>query len=194
MSGTIKRKNKKSNQILKSNPGSSSNNKKLNYNRSNNLNNRSNNLDNRSQVVDTTHKKIIELLISNHDNSSISKKLNIPLTTIQRRTRRLYDRHIVHTKTELNYEILGYKRGLLHVYLQKGLMDQIGKIVVKKIGILSVAVHIGNSDLVALFVYRDSKDLLETMSEIKEIEGVERVLWSEEVYFIDAGIQKNLFI
>ncbi|HET8793794.1 MAG TPA: hypothetical protein VFM31_08370, partial [Nitrososphaeraceae archaeon] len=58
---------------------------------------------------------------------------------------------------------------------------------------LSVSVHVGNSDLVALFVYRESKDLVETMGEIKEIEGVDRILWSEEVYFISPPSQKSLF-
>ena len=132
-------------------------------------------------------------MISNHNNYTISKKLKIPLSTIQRRTRKLFEKEIVSTKIELNYEKLGYKRGLLHVYLRKGLMEIIGKNVVEKRGILSVSVHVGNSDLVALFVYRDSKDLLETINEIKEIEGVERVMWSEEVYFINPSSQKTLF-
>ena len=149
---------------------------------------------NNTSIIDTIDKKIIELLISNHDNSSISKKLKIPLSTIQRRTRKLFEKELVSTKIELNYEKLGYKRGLLHVYLQKGLMEQIGKKIVEKKGVLSVSVHVGNSDLVALFVYRDTKDLIETMGEIKEIEGVDRVLWSEEVYLIAPPSQKNLFI
>ncbi|CAN5564421.1 hypothetical protein BH18THE1_BH18THE1_08250 [soil metagenome] len=50
------------------------------------------------------------------------------------------------------------------------------------LGILSVAVHIGNSDHVALFIYKDSKQLLDTISESKKINGVVRVLLSEEVY------------
>ena len=144
--------------------------------------------------IDEIDKKIIELLIANHDNSSISKKLHIPLPTIQRRTRKLFEKELVSIKVELNYEKLGYKRGLLHIYLTKGLLDQIGKSVVEKRGIISVSVHVGNSDLVALFVYRDSKDLIETMSEIKQIEGVEKVLWSEEVYFISQLPQSNLFL
>ena len=144
--------------------------------------------------IDEIDRRIIELLIANHDNSSISKKLNIPLPTIQRRTRKLFEKELVSTKVELNYEKLGYKRGLLHIYLTKGLLDQIGKNVVEKRGIISVSVHVGNSDLVALFVYRDSKDLIETMSEIKQIEGVEKVLWSEEVYFISQLPQSNLFL
>ena len=39
-----------------------------------------------------------------------------------------------------------------------------------------------NSDLVALFVYRDSKDLIETIGKIKEIKDVNRVLWSEKIF------------
>ncbi|SRR5215204_2041255 len=161
--------------------------------RINNNNNNNNNHNNNLVNIDIIDKKIIELLIANHDNSFISQKLEIPLSTIQRRTRKLFEKEIISTKIELNYEKLGYKRGLLHVYLQKGQLDRIGQIVVEKRGILSVSVHVGNSDLVALFVYRDSKDLIETMTNIKEIEGVERVLWSEEVYFISPTQQNQLF-
>src|SRR5215211_4894596 len=162
---------------------------RINNNNNNNNNHHNNNLVN----IDIIDKKIIELLIANHDNSFISQKLEIPLSTIQRRTRKLFEKEIISTKIELNYEKLGYKRGLLHVYLQKGQLDRIGQIVVEKRGMLSVSVHVGNSDLVALFVYRDSKDLIETMTNIKEIEGVERVLWSEEVYFISPTQQNQLF-
>src|SRR5215211_2652230 len=162
---------------------------RINNNNNNNNNHHNNNLVN----IDIIDKKIIELLIANHENSFISQKLEIPLSTIQRRTRKLFEKEIISTKIELNYEKLGYKRGLLHVYLKKGQLDRIGQIVVEKRGILSVSVHVGNSDLVALFVYRDSKDLIETMTNIKEIEGVERVLWSEEVYFISPTQQNQLF-
>jgi len=157
------------------------------------INNNKNNYNNNVVNIDIIDKKIIELLLANHDNSFISQKLDIPLSTIQRRTRKLFEKEIISMKTELNYEKLGYKRGLLHVYLKKGQLDRIGKIVVEKRGMLSVSVHVGNSDLVALFVYRDSKDLIETMTNIKEIEGVERVLWSEEVYFIPSPKQNQLF-
>src|SRR5215211_1275556 len=165
----------------------------LRINNNNNNNNNNNHHNNNLVNIDIIDKKIIELLIANHDNSFISQKLEIPLSTIQRRTRKLFEKEIISTKIELNYEKLGYKRGLLHVYLQKGQLDRIGQIVVEKCGILSVSVHVGNSDLVALFVYRDSKDLIETMTNIKEIEGVERVLWSEEVYFISPTQQNQLF-
>ena len=49
---------------------------------------------------------------------------------------------------------------------------------------LSSSVHVGNSDIVAEFVYEDSEQLLDTIVKIKRLESVERVLWSEEVFTI----------
>jgi Lrp/AsnC family transcriptional regulator, regulator for asnA, asnC and gidA len=91
---------------------------------------------------------------------------------------------------DLNYEKLGYKRGMLHLYLSNGHVNEVGQVLAEMPGILSVAVHIGNSDLVALFVYKNSKQLLDTISESKKITGVDRVLWSEEVYFIKMNENK----
>jgi len=133
---------------------------------------------------DKLDSQIIDLLINGKDNKSISAKMNIPLSTIQRRTRRLFEKHFVTQKVELNYDKLGYKRGFLHVYLTNGQINKIGQAIADMPGTISVAVHIGNSDLVALFIYKDSKQLLKIIGDTKFIEGVDRVLWSEEVYFI----------
>jgi hypothetical protein len=79
---------------------------------------------------------------------------------------------------------------MLHLYLSNGHVNEVGQVLAEMPGILSVAVHIGNSDLVALFVYKNSKQLLDTISESKKITGVDRVLWSEEVYFIKMNENK----
>jgi DNA-binding Lrp family transcriptional regulator len=134
--------------------------------------------------IDKLDVEIIELLIAGRNNKYIANKINSPLSTVQRRTRKLFEKELLNSKIELNYEKLGYKRGFLHVYLANGQLDRIGQTLVNKPGILSVAVHIGNSDIVALFIYKNSKQLLDTISETKLIEGVNKVLWSEEVYFI----------
>jgi hypothetical protein len=49
-------------------------------------------------------------------------------------------------------------------------------------GILSVTIHVGNSDIVSEFVYDNSEELVDIVAAIKQIEGVERVVWSEEVF------------
>lgn len=140
--------------------------------------------------IDRLDEDIIQLLLKGKNSKDIATKVKSPLSTVQRRTRKLFENELIVSTVELNYEKLGYKRGLLHLYLSDGIVDEVGKILAERAGILSVAVHIGNSDLVALFIYKDSKQLLETISESKKIKGVERVLWSEEVYFIKMNENK----
>ena len=48
-------------------------------------------------------------------------------------------------------------------------------------GILSVSLHVGNSDVISEFVYDSSKELLDIIAAIKQIAGADRVMWSEEV-------------
>lgn len=49
-------------------------------------------------------------------------------------------------------------------------------------GILSTSVHVGNSDIVSEFVYEDSEDLIKIIEAIKQIQGVEKVVWSAEIF------------
>jgi DNA-binding Lrp family transcriptional regulator len=134
--------------------------------------------------LDAVDFKIISMLIIGSDNKEISKELNIPLSTIQRRTRNIMLSGIVTMRIEPNFKRLGIKKGLLHVYLSNGdIKDSIMQ-VANMDGILSASVHVGNSDIVGEFVYEDSEQLVDTISNIKHMNGVERVLWSEEVYSV----------
>jgi hypothetical protein len=49
---------------------------------------------------------------------------------------------------------------------------------------MSSAVRVGNSDVVGEFVYEDSEQLVDLISKVKELENIERVVWSEEVYLL----------
>lgn len=61
--------------------------------------------------IDSMDMKVIELLTFGFNNKQISNKLKVPLSTIQRRTRKLGEKELILTKTEPNYEKLGFKRG-----------------------------------------------------------------------------------
>jgi Lrp/AsnC family transcriptional regulator for asnA, asnC and gidA len=154
---------------------------KLNTN--SNSNNRSD-ANHKSLRVDSLDTKIIEFLTFGYNNKQISDKLNIPLSTIQRRTRKLNEKELIVTRIEPNYEKLGFKRGLLHIYLSKGEVDSVGQKVSKMNGIISASVHVGNSDIVGFFIYRNTQQLLKLTSDVKKISGVDKVMWSEEVYSI----------
>lgn len=74
--------------------------------------------------------------------------------------------------------------GYLHIYVSPGRVDKFGEAIANRPGIISVAIHIVNCDMVAIFIYKDSKQLLNAIWETKLIGGFDRSLWSEEVYFI----------
>ena len=132
--------------------------------------------------LDKTDFRIVSLLVLGYDNKKISSTLKIPLSTIQRRTRRILQSGMVTLEYQPNFKLLGLKKGLLHTYLRDGQLRKTAEKVSEMDGILSVTIHVGNSDVVSEFVYDNSEELVDIIAAIKEIEGVERVVWSEEVF------------
>jgi hypothetical protein len=137
---------------------------------------------NTSSQMDNTAFKIISLLVLGYDNKKISSTLKIPLSTIQRRTRIILHSGLVNLDYQPNFKMLGIKKGLLHVYIRDGQLKKTAERISEMEGILSVTIHVGNSDVVAEFVYDNSEYLVDTIALIKQIQGVDKVQWSEEVY------------
>ncbi len=66
-------------------------------------------------------------MVNGRNNKEISSQLSIPLSTIQRRVRTLLTKGIVTPRVQLNYEKLGFKTGLLHIYLKNGISKKLQK-------------------------------------------------------------------
>ncbi len=135
-------------------------------------------------ILDKIDYKIISLLIPGFENKEISRELGIPLSTVQRRTRNIIRNGLVEVRVQPNFRKIGVKKGLLHVYIKSGEIKESAEQISKLDGVLNSSVHVGNSDVVAEFVYEDSEQLIDTIIKIKRLENVERVLWSEEVFTI----------
>ena len=142
--------------------------------------------------MDSLDVRVLNLLLSGRDSKTIAKELGKPLSTVQRRIRNMVTQGLVRHASELNYSKLGLKKGLLHVYLQDGDVRSSAKRLLDFDGILEVATHIGNSDLVGTFVFTDSKEVLDLIANAKKLEGVEKVAWSEEVEVIRKNVKLNL--
>lgn len=134
--------------------------------------------------IDELDLQIVSLLVAGRDNKQISKDLKVPLSTVQRRTRMILAKDIVKSKMEPNYKKLGYNKGMIHVTVKGSDVSMAAQKLAEIDGIVSVAVHLGTSDIVAEFVYGDSTDVLETISKIWNIPGTDRVTWSQEVYAV----------
>jgi signal transduction histidine kinase len=124
------------------------------------------------------------MMVLGLDNKNIAEELRTPLSTIQRRTRILLRSGYVNQLFQPNYKKLGLKKGLLHVYLHTGNIKRVAEDLLSNDGIMSSAVHVGNSDLVEEFVYEDSEQLVDLISKVKAIDEVDRVVWSEEVFLL----------
>jgi DNA-binding Lrp family transcriptional regulator len=136
--------------------------------------------------IDKIDAQIIKLLIGgDHSNIVISSKLNIPLSTIQRRTNSIMKKNLVIPTMRLNHAKFGYHTGLIHIYISDGKIKETANNVLGLDGVTSVEIHIGNSDILADFAYKDSRDLLDIMIKIKQMDGIERTLWSERLSKLD---------
>jgi DNA-binding Lrp family transcriptional regulator len=142
--------------------------------------------------LDNTDYRIIALLCSGRDNRQISTQLKIPLSTIQRRTRRIISSGIVNVGVQPNFKRLGLKRGALHICLYDGDIRKRVTQLSKMDGMISSSVQIGNSDVVSDYAYENTDQLMNTISSIKHMEGVDRVMWSEEVYRESVGSENIL--
>jgi len=114
-------------------------------------------------------------------NNQIASKTGRPLSTIQRRRKQILDGGFIKSNYEIDYARFGFKKGLLHVYLKDGDVDITAEKLLELDGVLTVSIHLGNSDVVADYACKDAIDLLNLIAAIKKFPNVDRVIWSEEV-------------
>lgn len=134
--------------------------------------------------IDETDLKLIELMISspaNKNNKQMSTILGISLSTVQRRLRNLSEKGVIVSRLHVDYEKLGYRTGLIHVYKMNGNSKEIVKTISKLNGITSVENYIGDSDILVSVVYKLSSDLSDIIDSIKHIGGIKGVTWSERI-------------
>lgn len=142
-------------------------------------------------VLDKQDYKIIDLMTQDADNKTIAEKLCIPLSTIQRRSRILLRKGYVKHMFQPKYHKLGLKNGLLHIYIKNGNMRKTAEELLSSDGVMSAGIHVGNSDVVGEFVYQDSEQVVDLISRANAIDGVDSVVWSEEVYLL-AGKKQSI--
>ncbi len=135
-----------------------------------------------SGEVDESDVQILDLLIQNQNNKHISTTLKIPLSTVQRRVRKLVEKGFVTSNNYFDYTKFGFKSGSLHIYLKNGNVDTVLEKISKLKGVTSIEVHIGNSDIIAGIAYKEGRDLFDIIVRIKKMEGVDRIVWSERIY------------
>ena len=132
--------------------------------------------------LDEVDLNLIDLLLSGRTARESADFLQRPLSTIPKRARLLIQSGALKPTFELGYSKLGVKKGFLHVYLADGNFQSVVDNSLSYDGVFSVGVHLGNSDVIGTFVLRDSHEIIDLMARTKNLEGMERIVRSEEVY------------
>jgi DNA-binding Lrp family transcriptional regulator len=137
--------------------------------------------------IDQIDSEIIGHLLTGKNNKEISTKTRIPLSTIQRRVRNLIANDLITYNSQINYQKFGYKIGMLHIYLRDGNFETVADRLKDLEGVISIEVHIGNSDLIANVVYKHSIELLDLVAKVKSFDMIDRIVWSEMIYKISSN-------
>ncbi len=133
-------------------------------------------------------KKVLKSLLDSSGRVSslaLSRRLEIPLTTVQRRRKRL-ESEFLEVSYSLRLDKLGWRRAELFISTHRGLTSAVGKELLNHSSITRVSKSIGahTIDLRADSVFKSNKDLLSVIEWIKSLEGVRDVAWTEAVEMI----------
>lgn len=139
-------------------------------------------LEQREEVVDELDLQLLNLLLKGYDNKRIAYTVDNPLSTIQRRTRLIFERGLANSKVELDYKRLGFKKGFLAIRLKGGKIQSIVERLQRMSGIITISANIGTFPVTCTIMYKSVAELWKLISSVQELDNVVEVLWSEEVY------------
>jgi len=148
------------------------------------VNNDNINQQNDYKLIDKIDQKLIDLLLKGYTNKKIAFEANSPLSTIQRRIRKIFENEYIHKKNELNHRKLGLRKGYLLISLKGDYSYQVAQKISSLKGITYVSLVTGNIDILCVCLFRDTNDLFKIIESIKAIERVDKVTWAEEVRLI----------
>jgi DNA-binding Lrp family transcriptional regulator len=137
------------------------------------------------KLLDNTNIRIISEILRqpNISSLSLSKKIDIPLSTLQRR-RAIVEKEILKKNYTFNYKAFGGRVGDLIVNVAEGRADEVAQNIIKK--------HKNNVDychtridlthnVLAHIVYKYTEELHYLIEDIRAMEYTKDVQWSELV-------------
>jgi DNA-binding Lrp family transcriptional regulator len=139
-------------------------------------------------------KKILKVLLNPEGRISthtLSAKLGIPRTTIQRR-RKFLEKFFLELSYTLNLHNLGFRRVDLLIYTGGGNTVAIANRLLERDEVVYVGRSIGEHtiDLRAEVIVGDNSELLDLLEEVKAMPDVKDVIWSEIVHIV--GKKKSI--
>jgi DNA-binding Lrp family transcriptional regulator len=145
-----------------------------------------------------TDRKMLKLLLQSDgkiDSQQLAEELGIPVGTVQRRRKRLEETYLIKTYS-LNPAKFGWRRIDLLIATEGGATMIVGRELLKRSEVTYVARSIGEHTIdlrVETFV-QDNSELLNLLEDVKGMEGIRDVVWSEIVEVIGRKNPPNHFV
>ena len=141
-----------------------------------------------SKLLDNINIRIISELLRQPDISSLAlaKKVDIPLSTLQRRKARI-EKAILKRNYTFNYKAFGARVGDIIVNVDRGKSKEVAQNLLKKYknNIVSCDTRINSMHNVSAHViYKNTEELFHLIESIKTLDYVTGVQWSEMVEII----------
>lgn len=138
-------------------------------------------------------RKLLKILLSPDgeikSTSSISKEFGIPVTTIRRRRKRL-EKEFLKSHYVLDIEKFGWRRIDFFISIIQGKINRVANSLMNLDNITYVGKTIGEHtiDLRVEAIVKDNTVLLSLLEQIKAMEGVKDVIWTEIVSVVGRKI------
>jgi DNA-binding Lrp family transcriptional regulator len=137
------------------------------------------------KIFDNTNLKIIEELVADPSlsSSSLASKLEIPLSSLQRRRSKL-EKTVLSKSYNINLRSFGGKIGEVVINVEKGKSREVAKQILKKFkqNVMSVSTRINaEHNISAQIMYDDTAELHNLLENIKSMPFITSLQWSEIV-------------
>jgi DNA-binding Lrp family transcriptional regulator len=152
-------------------------------------------LDFDTYIIDNLDQKLLELLLRGYENKKIATEVKTPLSTIQRRIRKIFENQYISRRNELNYKKLGLRKGYLQISLKGDKSYEVAHKLAGINGIISVAEVTGSFfDILCTYIFKNTDELFSLIENIKTIERIDKVAWSEEVRSIEIQEKQEQYL
>lgn len=138
-------------------------------------------------------RKILKILLTPNGHlkstKSISTKLGLPITTVRRRRKRLEDKFLK-VQYVLDIEKFGWRRIDFFISIRNGMVNAVANKLMDFDHVTYVGKSIGEHtiDLRVETIVKDNAILLDLLEEIKGMDGVKDIVWSEIVSVVGSKI------
>jgi DNA-binding Lrp family transcriptional regulator len=138
----------------------------------------------RRKLTDTD-REILKALLERDGRmgtTDLSERIGVPRSTVERR-RRYLEQNVLRSEYHLDVTKYGFRRVDFLIESGSGFNDKIAKRLMQIPEVISVSQTIGEHtiDLIAELIVRDNSQILVLTEQVKGMQGVKDVIWTEVV-------------